>query len=43
MRDADGAQEVRRPRHLVLRSERHDLRGPTLDDALADWVRARED
>jgi dTDP-4-dehydrorhamnose reductase len=42
VRDADRAQAVRRPRHLVLRSERHDLLGPALDDALADWSRARE-
>jgi dTDP-4-dehydrorhamnose reductase len=31
--------EVRRPVRLALRSVRHDLCGPDLDDALADLVR----
>jgi len=36
----DRAGAVRRPKHLVLRSERHALQGPSLDAALDDWARA---
>jgi dTDP-4-dehydrorhamnose reductase len=39
VRDADARTAVRRPPRLVLRSERHDLQGPGLDEALAHWTR----
>jgi dTDP-4-dehydrorhamnose reductase len=40
VREADSARPDLRPRRLVLRSVRHDLHGPPLDRALADYARA---